>query len=479
MTTYYLRMEGVNLSTVFDDTNQISVIRGASLLLREATHLIEKSFSQLKKISSGASIGLFEFEAQDDADDIRQQVVERLNLHFRLQYFTFVVDIQAKTEQFEIDKEALIARNRFRQMQQLSFAVPKQKASLTVCELTNLLPVSNPKPITLGEKQSLLSDSIQVRLRYGQHQRREFYRQETQLKIRPVESLNSLAEYSKYSNVPTNLSHKIAVLYLDGNDFRKIQQKYCTQSSVLKQFDEEIQGKRRTFLTNFLNKIQADPVFLNKGELRLETLLWGGDEMLFVVPACKGLELLRYFYEISQDWRFKKAKLTHAGGLVFCRAKTPIRRIRYFAQELADGVKNRPQGREKNLFDYMVLESIDYPSESVDKLRQKIFPAELTKSYYPLTPFNVEKLQALHYLKENVPKSQAYTLVRAITQGIAAYEEKRDRLTTVINNEKLDQQINEKLAIAFPAQDICWQWIHLVELWDYIPEEFEDAAICL
>lgn len=470
MPTYYLRMEGVNLSSVFDDTNQISVIRGASLLLRESTKIIKKRFPQLNEISIGASIGLFEFETQESGESIRQQVADYLSKHFKLKYFTFIVDIQEKTDSFIKDKEALIARNRFRQMQQLSFAIPKQKGKM-VCELTNLLPVTDQKKVTVGEDDLLLSDSIRVRLRYGR-QRRKFYRQEIQLNITPVKNLHELTEYS---DAPINLNYKMAVLYLDGNGFSKIQQEHCKQATDARKFDQELQAKRQKFLKDFL------PAFLNYDRLRLEVLLWGGDEMLLIVPAWKGLELLHRFYEASHDWKFKEKELTHSGGLVFCRAKTPIRRIRYFAQELADSVKNskKIEGRKNNFFDYMVLESIDYPSESLDKLREKIFPKTLVDTYLPLYPFTTEMLHALQYLKANVPKSQAYGLVRAITQSQAAYEEKRKRLTQVINNSEYESEINKNLAIAFPDQEVCWQWIHLVELWDYIPKEQENATVLI
>ena len=125
MPTYYLRMEGVNLGSVLSDTNQISVIRGASLLLREVTRKVEEKFTTLRKISSGASIGLFQFDAsdQDAAEEIRKEVAKHLSQD-ELRYFTFVVDIQAKSDNFVHDKEALLARNRFRRLQQPTLAFP-------------------------------------------------------------------------------------------------------------------------------------------------------------------------------------------------------------------------------------------------------------------------------------------------------------------------------------------------------------------
>jgi len=472
MPTYYLRMEGVNLGSVLSDTNQISVIRGASLLLREATRKVEEEFAFAKftKISSGASIGLFQFEALNSgmAEGKRQQVADYLSQDEQLCYFTFVVDIQAESGDFVHDKEALLARNRFCQLQQPTFAFPTTIATATKpCELTNL-PASQQEKI--GEEIQDVSDSVSVRFNYGREQKHDFYQQETGIDLKFTNSLKELAEPD--ANTPKNLGHKIAVLYLDGNDFSKIQKTHCKNPQDLRKFDVQVQTKRCQFLTCFLEKIRSDPAFFNHDKVckvRLETLLWGGDEMLFVVPAWKGLELLNYFYQVSRDWEFEGEKLMHAGGLVFCRAKTPIRRIRKFAEELANGVKDSKGklGRKENLFDYMVLESIDYPSESPDKLRKKIFADELQNNYQPLLPCGSKQLIALAELKEIVPKSQAYNLVRAIIQGDKQCAEKTARLKVVITDSQYLEAL-DKLEIAFPQQTLEWQWIHLIELWDYI-----------
>lgn len=489
MPTYYLRMEGVNLGAVFDDTNQVSVIRGASFLLREATQqlLIPKDiFPDLHKtwkvISSGASIGLFSFEAEDfeQANKIEECVVNHLNTNEKFRHFSFVVDVQPATaKEFPYDKEAVLARNRFHQMQQLSLVVPEknhsENSTTEICTLTNLTPAY--KKAFVGEEQQFVSSSVQVRLKHGREQKQVFYKKETGIDLN-LEFTQTLQEIADSTG---QLKNKIAVLYLDGNQFSSIQEKHCQKPDELREFDNLMQDKRREFLKTLLqNRIIPDN---HKGEVRLETLLWGGDEMLLVVPANKGLKLLQFFYEFTKDWKFKDEVLTHAGGLVFCRAKTPIRRIRKFAEELANAVKekNREESRkenckyncEKNRFDYMVLESIDYPSESLEKLREKIFQ-ELIKDddkkldYKVLKPFNSEMLGALRYLKKSVPKTKAYDIVRA--KDKTAFKKERERLSVVLNDKKIDDAIKAKLECAFPEQEIRWQWLHLVELWDYIEE---------
>ena len=488
MTEYYLRVEGVNLYSVLEDTEQLSVIRGGGLLLRNAIRMLGKAFQELEKVSSGASVGLFKFTAQDEnkAHGLAQRVSNWLNLHFRLQHFTFVVDVQAQQDgaDFQHNKEAVLARNRFRQMQQLTVAMPEQSQSpqYKACDADNLRPAARTGSISGGT--GTLSVSVFERLRYGSGQKRVFYREETSptgqakggLKLSFTADLQDLATLSaEQAKKPElrQLNNKIAVLYFDGNGFSKIQNTYCVTEVKQIEFDDGMQGKRKDFLIGLLDKIQHDSDFKTKdGELRLETLLWGGDEMTFVVPAWKGLEVLNCFYEYSTEWRFREKKLTHAGGMVFCSAKTPIQRVTKLARELADAVKNTPHGRNCNLFDYMVLESIDFPTERMDTSRARQFGKDMSEARAPLMPFNDKMQKAARWLKENIPKGQAYACARA---ALADYRDDGARLPKQVARlaevTKIGQdKIETGLDTLFPAneENIRWQWLHLVDLWDYL-----------
>ena len=105
-------------------------------------------------------------------------------------------------------------------------------------------------------------------------------------------------------------------MYFDGNSFSGIQARHCQTVAAIRDFDADIQGKRKAFLKALLTEIKADPLFLTAdNKIRLETLLWGGDEMIFVVPAWCGLRVLHFFYHYSQNWAFNGTPLTHAGGI--------------------------------------------------------------------------------------------------------------------------------------------------------------------
>lgn len=471
MNQYYLRVEGVNLSAVLNDSSQLSVIRGSGLLLLYAVKFIQDSFSQLKAISTGASTGLFAFKAENDdqAHTLVQKISEEINKHPQLKHFTFVLDIQEVTDKFMEDKEAVLARNRFRQMQQLSVAVPEQNnpnhnkdddEKGLPCGQNNLHPAY--QRVTVSNQKHWVCPSIYERWQYGQDQKWRFYFQRTQLKYDFVQSFNELSDDKSQDNC----HNKIAVLYFDGNGFGKHQAK-CQTPEALQAFDQNIQDQRNGFLKQLLEIMANDADCQTKAwELRLETLLWGGDEIILVVPAWKGLEILNLFYDYP--WQLsEKEQLTHAGGLVFCRCSTPIQRMTQLAKELADQVKVSTRGREQNLFDYVALESVDLPTESIKRFQQREFP-QLYPSRTPLKPFDLDNARRL---KARLSKSQVYAIARyAETEN---YQNQINRLQTVLGFD--DNEMNKKIcqplkALFSSCDDTTWAWIHLVELWDYVGE---------
>jgi hypothetical protein len=113
-----------------------------------------------------------------------------------------------------------------------------------------------------------------------------------------------------------NLHHKMAVIYLDGNGFGKLQNELCLTQADQERFDETVRGYRRKMLKALIHKMESEPEdwFTSDAEkkFRLETLLWGGDEIIRVVPSWQGWRTLAFFYEQSKEWNFDEHHLSHA-----------------------------------------------------------------------------------------------------------------------------------------------------------------------
>ena len=229
-----------------------------------------------------------------------------------------------------------------------------------------------------------------------------------------------------------------------------------------------------------MNRANTDQGFKSGKQIRLEVLLWGGDEILIVVPAWRGFRTLQLFYEIMQGAKFENEPLTFAGGIVFSQANTPIYRLRNLAKELADIVKEN--SNKENAFDYLILESIDYPSEPITVLRERVFQDKV-KGYKILYPFDQEKIKKVQnyidegYLSKTSVTSLAYTAIQKPDE----FKAKKERLRSLQTGEvKTKDDIINNLENLFTGSDttdlklifaqvlhgsinIC-PWIHLTQL---------------
>ncbi|MGH8490906.1 MAG: hypothetical protein ACREXS_19095, partial [Gammaproteobacteria bacterium] len=163
---------------------------------------------------------------------------------------------------------------------------PRNQNQFKPCEWDNLRPGDGQIEIRRdqGIERPHVSRSVEVRHNYGRKQKQEFYRNETRENnvvdplIEQLEFTNELDEIATSTQLD-NLENKLAVVYVDGNGFGSIQRDHCKNAGELHSFDEKVQGYRRAFLKNFLLEISNDPDFKVGNQLRLETLLWGGDEI--------------------------------------------------------------------------------------------------------------------------------------------------------------------------------------------------------
>ncbi|MBV1879145.1 MAG: hypothetical protein KUG79_16000 [Pseudomonadales bacterium] len=483
MSNALIRVEGINLASVLDDTDDISVFRGASMLLRRAVkdladnEITQKEWSnQLESISIGASIGLYLYRGDDPTRDC-QCIADYLNLNKNYRHFTFTVAHEAmeNTDDFRRAQETLLTRIRFHQQKNISLALPDQSNTRQVCEFDKLRPADGGETL---KKRANSSASVRTRHEFGREQRKQFYLDELNLEeaqakaqIPVLNFTTDLSELSE-SKIFGNLNDKMAVIYFDGNSFGKIQAN-CQSPEALQAWDNTIQDLRRDYLQGLINIAGQDQYFKNDAKLRLETLLWGGDELMLIVPAWRGMEVLQHFYQVSENWQYNSNSLRHAGGIVFCSRKTPIARIRTLSKALADRIKELAeqdsQYKTENYFDYLVLESIDYPTQSLNTYFEQYYqkipgrkPLKAVPSWHALVDEHAAIL-------EMIPHRQLHRLVNAATAGVgsAAYQQAQDRIKELMGDDNFAkaERVCERL---FPEQSELWKWVHLLELWDYV-----------
>ncbi|MHB0968612.1 MAG: hypothetical protein ACYC7A_10640 [Thermoanaerobaculia bacterium] len=509
MTEYLLRIEGVNLGNFVYDAQELSTIRGGSLLLLDVPRQVQEFVKarwhiKLEDISTGASSGLFAFECENSdaetARNIRDSIAEHVRTDPHLKHGTFVVDFQRQSGSFETDNESVLARNRWAQMRQPSLAVPRSAGSTNECEIDHVRP---------AEPKKRYSASVAARQKHGRDSKREFYlnqmRQQFSVGIPGpvlnalehgfVNTLDQLTHDSGRGSLHHNrgsLHHKMAVIYFDGNKFGTIQRHLDREQ--LHWFDTTLKGYRRALLAALLEEVGNDSAtWLYDGPEnpdepsaakwkgnRLETLLWGGDELTWVVPAWAGWRVVEFFYSESASWNFNATPLTHGGGIVFCHHKAPIHRITRLAHDLAEEAKKvahkATESVEKNVFAYQVLESFDDTGPALTEFRERRAVGRRVEELI-LRGDAMKTISAnAARIRETVPHSKLHDIVQALLIPSESPSEadllmkKADALIkkTLDSLDGSARVAVEAVLAGFGGTKTSW--VHLAELWDYLPE---------
>lgn len=541
MPSWFLQVQATNIYDNFLDCPQLSVVRGASLGMRFVVQSLAAALRErLEPVSIGASVGLFAVRAGHSPEEVRREAVAFLECEAGTtgDIATFVVDIHPSADALP-PTEALLALNRFRQMREASViwtdnrlhAAPDVPAR--PCEWSDRWVAQRRGPERDGHRAAVAG---WVRRRYdrGRGAKQDdarsagsFYRRELNDDsgvpdkghadiVRRLTEVGFAHDLGELARLPAkrNLSGKVAVFYADGNRFSAIQ-RTARNRKELNAFDTTLRRLRRGLLADLLRPF-CDPArtdLRGTGKdgatfLRLETLLWGGDELILVVPAWHGLDLLTRFFAHTQHWKYGKDRLTHAAGLVFASAKTPIHQLTDLARGLADGVKGHfgaapEKTAPENAWDYLVLESVDFIERGADVLRQQRYgalgmPAPLRAPPASLgtTPLMDEEIRrsALRWVAAAARpspaparKETASTGTQPASAGSSETEDQRRRRRFVAvlgatEAAKLDRTAAElfpPLTVAAPpdaAAPPIWPWVHLCELWDYLPSHANAPA---
>ncbi|MGQ0594712.1 MAG: hypothetical protein ACT4QB_19380 [Gammaproteobacteria bacterium] len=507
---YYLRIEGVNLSNFVYDTQDLSTSRGGGLLLLQAVKQVEEKFSNLTSISTGASVGLFSFEAKSDADAtmLRDEVLKCLKGHAG--YATFVVDVLPANGGFRDAVERVIALNRFRQMSSPTLVYPDRGSSGQVCDVDYVRPATQDgswRGEEPNRRKERISDSVEARRKYGRKQKQEFYRAllpggTPRDEITPdaatvgseqAEALGALYRFlasdgehfthdleeltTRGTDEP--LGHKMAVIYIDGNGFGKIQAE-CGDETTLESWDKTIKSSRARLVAALLAEAYATtwpdgskPWLTDKGKLRFETLLWGGDELIWVVPAWTGWWTLAKFYELSETWSWPPngQPLKHAASIIFCNYKAPIHRMTDMAKSLAEICK-KGDWRKENRAAYLVLESFDivggYRDYVRERYRERIEVDALTLHGDDLSDW----IGLFTQVKRILPTRRAFGVLHSALGGPGNLKRLHREARQIIERGGLSTEFDRLLGTV-PEKPNPAAWAHLVELWDYIAPEVE------
>jgi hypothetical protein len=391
---------------------------------------------------------------------------------------------------------ALDTRLRTRQLRGLALPVPSPAtqqlppAHEAVCRLTGVLAV-DPKT-----KRRQVSSSVDRRRRSGRKQKQDFYghqlkiaadrakaltagEQDGRLGPAAVSTLRSLGTIidrarssvldqdvafaasfldivgSAPSDLPVSVRGKLCVVYLDGNGFGKARDRQCDKHglaglSTMSSYWEALGGGLLAKLLCWMG--ERPDIMLNSGQYvatrdespeadpegaqryRFETLLWGGDEMCFVVPAWAGWAFLEELTKALTAWVEPGAsslqdRFHFSIGAAFGSVKTPIRDLRAVAESLADAAKAHDRGQ--SLVQVLALEGIDRAEFDLAAYRAQALalpPGERADGNWFSLPAEqlgeVRKAAARLIGRDGIGRSQLHRwLYKASSQGLLAAPE--------------------------------------------------------
>jgi hypothetical protein len=392
MPGFLLRVEAVNFTNTLDDTNDLSTIRGASLAMLRANELVQASLGSVagpaKPLFAGASLCAFTFDAPDEsaahkmAETVRAALAAAPEADGPFKHLSFVVDaVAVLRNDITAALELATARNRCRQFRQWTLPLPEFADRIGGYDQRDRMrPASAHHDFPEGRQSG--SPSVIARRVYGRAQRQEFYAAETGLPsargLRYADSFEDIVRHPP-EGLPVSLRGKMAVFYADGNKFGSIR-----DVMDISKFSAELVNLQRGLLKSIISwyerGVQADKEQLNRFgafdkkrahvlDMRLETLLWGGDEL--------AMDFLDGFFAATKDWRIGATDLTFATGLLICHHKTPIRQARMLAKELAETCKTHMTADKKlsNAASVAVFESLSPPDTDLNEYRKRLYGA--------------------------------------------------------------------------------------------------------
>jgi hypothetical protein len=519
-TTIVVRFEGVNLDCVLNDTSDLSTRRGAGLMLLAAA---QQTITGLTPVSTGASAAIFTAADEESAKD-GIKALNDLAKKDGNALFTFGISA-AKADSFAPAENASLSAMRWQQMQMPSFVIP-QPSSLRdpgpqVCTVNTTLA----NDAKIDGKRKDISQSVKTRREYGRTQRQNFYKGQIDLlnqsltprpkltlppDFQVTDDLQRLSAVTNGSGLEVgNLADKVCLIYADGNSFGKVGAGAAKKGDTgLRKWDTHIKTLRRKMLhallqttigdprwhTNSIEDCDEDESKVAENRVRLETLLWGGDEFIFVVPAWLGFPAIDFLLSHTQNWTSNETEpstvLTHSFSAVFSSAKAPIQRTVDLLKKLADKGKQHKKGM--NTVTWAALESFDHAGLNVDDYLSRRYPGgKVGWAHWTLTADHFQTVQSsMQTLKVTLPRSQLFAAAQACVLpnvGLDAhkrYEHAIQQITQKVEKEQLDklwkalsgetfpvtksQDKSDPIDVAKVNAQQTTAWVQLAELWDYI-----------
>lgn len=448
MGEFLVRVEAVNLDVSVFDTDDLSTIRGggyANLLIPEDVlkALGRCGLGEMVVVFTGASQAVGTLNAMAGVD--QQRIEAELDAFASgrrempgadaavaavLPHLSIIGAAVDLADGYEVARRRAVAAVRTRQLTRPTLDIGRafDTSALRPCRIDGM------RPATDGDDGEV-SAGVAARRRFGRGLRQRVYkrilgRDRSDLPIF-ADSFADLVE-DPPAGLPPTLQSKIAVVHFDGNAFTRIREaaiaaaggKGLAPNAVEAKFADVVKNQRAKLLDAMIDAFSADARMFRGKKLRFETLMWGGDEAVFVVPAWKVADLVGLLARQFADrgWTFDDKPLTHGIGVLACQVKMPIATARALVSAILDGAKAAlPKEKPDNSLSIQMIESIEPPAGSLGAFRRQLYGTDEPTAF---TIVGADRMLGFVDLGRKVtdpqaglPKSQLFGLIEAVRHG--------------------------------------------------------------
>ncbi|TQD37503.1 hypothetical protein ACTTAK_06290 [Rhodobacter capsulatus] len=362
----FLYLEGVNLYATIYDTEDLSTIRGGSMALETLAQRAQAALGGTLR-GQGASTALLEFSGPPPEEDkIRAFLSATPQCHFTLTWGTGETEAQA------------IKAARDRQFSQLATVVlPAIMAGVRPCAIDHTRPGTISDFDLKEQKERFLCASVADRRKIGRVGRPQLFRKR---QPQPPQSFEDIAPEDAPGLKP-NVRGKIAVIVADGMGGGDLAKAYGTDTAG---FSTAMAAFRARLAEAIEDWASAEGlIYTDKAGVahaRVDVLMWGGDDMTFVVPASHVLGFLAALQGVLGapfDKDKGTARFGHRIGCVIAQRKTPIRLLKKLAGSaeaaLRDAVTPEMRKAGVSVVSLDVFESAPLPFASILDHRRTVY----------------------------------------------------------------------------------------------------------
>ncbi len=489
-----LRIEGANFDACLYDTDDLSVVLGASSLMEEMPERVKEALSKAGIDATrqvfGGSLAVFQLQEGQVARAVN--VARDCLAKDEFVHLSFLIT----TGQGECVNAAANQAANFAKRQQLQ-AFTFQPFATEDATRPDAFDKKRPAKKATIIKQRPASQATFDRQAFGRKQREKMFldviRKRTTIDERHIKFCDTLEDLVTYDQatrphgIPETLINKIALIHLDGDRFSK-----AAEVITPAKFSDELEEKLGEVLDRWVqDTIGQEPDDTNgKRTFRMQVLIWGGDDLTLVVPAWRALPVLEGFYEVTNGWKVKncetkkEVELSFTAGVTIANKKAPVRLLTRLAEA---SVRKAKEDGFRNSVSFDIFESVA-PMEQGELAgyRQRRLPSGMKEKQnaedMPYA-FDAKKLdvlkQTIAHLKapkedqDPVARHKLYQLLTIdddakFEEAFDTYLQRTRNLSSHAAKKSLKLPFGGEQGEAVEASHLRTHIFWITQLWDYV-----------